>query len=220
MEYIKINSEVLEEDVLLKVKTVLKNGGVIAFPTDTVYGLAGDLFSEDAVKKIYEIKGRDYSKPLPVLVCDIQSVALYVEKIPDFAYKLMEAFCPGPLTVILKRKAGLDISLKTDTLGFRIPDYPMALGLLKEYGPMVCTSANVSGGKDAVSADEVSQYFDGKPARFALGGIDLILDGGATVLQRPSTIIDCTSDSPKIIREGKITREDIERVIPPTFLIV
>ncbi|MBU0534085.1 MAG: threonylcarbamoyl-AMP synthase [Candidatus Omnitrophica bacterium] len=205
MEYIKINSSILEEDVISKVKMVLKNGGVIAFPTDTVYGLAGDLFSEDAVKKIYEIKGRDYSKPLPVLVCDIQSVALYVEKIPDFAYKLMEAFCPGSLTVILKRKVGLDISLKTDTLGFRIPDYPMVLGLLKEYGPLVCTSANISGGKDAVNADEVSQYFDGK--------IDLILDGGQTVLQRPSTIIDCTSDSPKIIRGGKITQKDIKRVI-------
>ena len=207
MEYIKINSSILEEDVISKVKMVLKNGGVVAFPTDTVYGLAGDLFSEDAVKKIYEIKGRDYSTPLPVFVCDMQSVALYVEKIPDFAYKLMEAFCPGPLTVILKRKAGLDISLKTDTLGFRIPNYRMALGLLKEYGPMVCTSANISGGKDAVSAQEVREYFGGQ--------IDLILDGGPTVLQIPSTIIDCTSDSPKIIREGKITQEDIERVNPP-----
>jgi L-threonylcarbamoyladenylate synthase len=205
MEYIKISSGILEKDVISKAKMVLKNGGIIALPTETVYGLVGDFFSEEAVRKIYEIKGRDFSKPLTVFVPDMQSVALYVEKIPNFAYKLMRAFCPGPLTVVLKKKAGLDIPLKTDTLGFRIPDHQAVIGLLKEYGPLVSTSANLSGGKDALSAQEVREYFDGE--------IGLILDGGKTILQIPSTVIDCTGHSPKIIREGKIKKEDIERIV-------
>ena len=204
-DYMKIDHKKLREDALSKAVSILRNGGIIALPTETVYGLVGDFFSEDAVRKIYEIKGRDFSKPLSIFVYDIQSVVLYVEKLPDFAYKLMRAFCPGPLTVVLKKKIGLDVPLKTDTLGFRIPDHCVPLGLLKEYGPLVSTSANLSGGKDALNAEEVREYFDGK--------IDLVLDGGQTILQMPSTVIDCTGHSPKIVREGKISKEDIERII-------
>ncbi len=205
MDYIKIDSKKLEKDVVSKAVSVLKNGGVVALPTETVYGLAGDLFSKKAVRKIYKIKSRNFSKPLSVFVPDIESVSLYVEKLPDFAYKLMRTFCPGPLTVVLKKKIGLDVPFQTEALGFRIPDHFVPLALLKEYSPLVSTSANTSGEKDALNTEEVKGYFDGK--------IDLILDGGQTIWGMPSTVIDCTGNSPKLIREGKIKKEDIERII-------
>jgi L-threonylcarbamoyladenylate synthase len=205
VEYIKIAPDKLDNNIISKAKIVLKNGGIVALPTETVYGLVADLFSYEAVGKIYEIKGREFSKPLPLFVPDIESVALYVEKLPDFAYKLMDAFWPGPLTVVLFKKKGLDIPFKTSTLGLRIPNHPVPLALLKECGPLVSTSANLSGGKDALSAEEVKDYFNGE--------IDLILDAGPTILRIPSTVIDCTGRSPKIIREGKIKKEEIEEII-------
>ncbi|MDD5454283.1 MAG: L-threonylcarbamoyladenylate synthase [Candidatus Ratteibacteria bacterium] len=230
-ECIKIGSEGLGKSAILKAKEVLEKGGIIALPTETVYGLVADLFSEKAIRKIYEIKGRDFSKPLSVFVPDVEKISLYVEKFPDFAYKLMKKFCPGPLTVVLKKKIGLNVPLKTETLGFRIPDNSVPLALLKGYGPLVSTSANISGKKDALNAEEVKSYFDGK--------IDLILDGGSTIVKTqhqsearcwtspvpsaieavadwcgvPSTVIDCTGHSPKIIREGKIKKKDIEEII-------
>lgn len=205
MEYIKIDSKKVEESIISKVKSVLKSGGVVALPTETVYGLVGDIFSKEAVDKIYKVKGRQFSKPLPVFIPDVEAVKSYVEKLPDFAYKLMNAFCPGPLTVILPKKKTINIGFETETLGFRIPAHPVPLAVLKEYGALVATSANPSGGKDALSAQDVIKYFDGQ--------IDLILDGGSTDLRQPSTVVDCTGHSPKIVREGKINKEDIERVI-------
>ena len=210
MDYIKINSQKLEKDVISRAVSILKNGGVVALPTETVYGLVGDLFSKEAVERIYKVKGRQFSKPLPVFVPDVEIVKSYVENLPDWAYKLMKAFCPGPLTVILSKKKTLDIGFQADTLGFRIPAHPVPLALLKEYGALVSTSANPSGEKDALSGEDVKRYFDGK--------IDLILDGGHTSLKAPSTVVDCTGNSPKIIREGKISKEQIEKIIE-TFKI-
>ena len=205
VEYIKIDPKELEEHVISKAKTVLKNGGIVALPTETVYGLVADLFCKEAVRKIYKIKVRESHKPLPIFVPNIESVTSYVETLPDLAYKLMNVFWPGPLTVVLLKKKELDLPFKTSTLGFRMPNHPVPLALLKEYGILVSTSANISGRKDALSAEEVKKYFNGE--------IDLILDGGPTILKIPSTVIDCTGNSPKIIREGKIKKKEIEKII-------
>ena len=204
-DYIKINSKRLKKDIILKAVSVLKKGGVIALPTETVYGLVGCLFSKKAIEKIYKIKGRNFSKPLSVFVPDIDKISLYVEEFPDFAYKLMKEFCPGPLTVVFRKKVGLDVPFKTQTLGFRVPDHPVPLALVRECGPLASTSANISGREEALNAEEVKKYFDER--------INLVLDGGQTILQTPSTVVDCTGNSPKIIREGKITKKDIGKVI-------
>lgn len=205
VEYIKVDPRKLEGHIISKAKTVLKNGGIVALPTETVYGLVADLFSEEAVKKIYKIKRRKPDKQLPVFIPNIESINSYVEKLPDLAYKLMNAFWPGPLTIVLLKKKGLNLPFKTSTLGFRVPNHPVPLALLNEYGALVSTSANLSGKKDALSAEEVKEYFNGE--------IDLILDGGPTIFKVPSTVIDFTGHSPKIIREGKIKKEEIERII-------
>lgn len=204
-QYIKIGRDELEDDALLKAEEVLKNGGVIALPTETVYGLVGDLFSKKAIDTIYRVKGRDLPKQLPVFIPDVEYARLYAEEAQPWVYTLMSAFWPGPLTVILNKKEFTDIPINSATLGFRIPDHPAPLALLKRCGPLVSTSANVSGEKDALNADEVKKYFEGE--------IELILDGGHAALGMPSTVVDCSGNSPKIIREGKITKEDIEKAI-------
>ncbi len=205
MDYIKIDPQKLEDHIISKAKTILKKGGIVALPTETVYGLVADLFSQEAVRKIYKIKRRKPDKQLPVFIPNIESITSYVEKLPDSAYKVMNAFWPGPLTVVLLKKKGLNLPFKTSTLGLRIPDHPIPLALLHEYGALVSTSANLSGRKDALSAEEVKEYFNGE--------IDLILDGGPTIFKIPSTVIDFTGHSLKIIREGKIKKEEIERII-------
>ena len=204
-DYIKLKSKKIDEFVISKAKKVLNNGGIVALPTETVYGLVGDMFSKKAVTKIYKIKGRNSTKPLPIFVPNIESVLKYVEKMPDSAYKLMNEFWPGPLTVVLSKKKGLNLPFETFTLGFRMPNHPVPLALLEEYGALVSTSANISDKKDALNAEEVEEYFDGE--------IDLILDGGPTIFKIPSTVVDCTGHSPKIIRKGKITEKDIKKVI-------
>ncbi len=208
--YIKVESKKLDESIISKAKKVLNNGGIVALPTETVYGLVGDLFSKKAVTKIYKIKGRNSTKPLPIFVPNIETVLKYVEKIPNSAYKLMNEFWPGPLTVILNKKRGLNLPFETSTLGFRIPNHPVPLALLKEYGALVSTSANISDKKDALNAEEVKEYFNGE--------IDLILDGGPTIFKVPSTVIDCTGHSPKMIREGKITKKEVEKKIGKDIL--
>lgn len=205
MEYIKIDYKIFEEKIVPRMVDILKKGGIIALPTETVYGLVADAFNEEAVQKIYRIKGRAPEKPLPIFISNIKDVCRYVEELPDSAHKIMEAFWPGPLTIILSKKEGLKFPFQNTTLGFRIPQHPVPLAILKVYGILVSTSANVSGGKETVSAEEVKEIFG--------DSIDLILDGGSTKLQEPSTVVDCTGSLPKIVREGKIKSEDIEKII-------
>lgn len=205
MEYVKTDPKKLEEHIILKAKTVLKKRGIVALPTETVYGLVADFFSKEAVQKIYKIKRRELNKPLPIFVPNIESINAFVEKLPDSAHKMMNTFWPGPLTVIFLKKKGVTIPFETASLGFRIPNHPIPFTLLRKYGPLVSTSANLSGGKEAISAKEVEKYFNGE--------IDLILDGGETTFKTPSTVVDCTGPLPKIIREGKIKKEDIEKII-------
>ena len=191
---------------LNKAADILQRGGVAAVPTETVYGLAANGLDETAVLKIFEAKGRPENKPISLFVTDIQAAESFCRDIPDAAYKLAERFWPGPLTMILKRRENVPdaITAGGDTVGIRVPDHALTLALLEKTGlPLTGTSANLSGEESAMSGEEALQIFDGK--------IDGVVDGGACTGGVPSTIVDMTCEPPRILRQGGITREALEK---------
>jgi len=181
---------------------VVRGGGLVAFPTDTVYGVGAAAFDGRAVGRIYEAKGRSEDKAIPVLLAglgDLERVAAEVS--PDLR-RLAAQFWPGALTLVVARHADLPLEVSPGpTVGLRVPDHPVALGLLAGAGPMAVTSANRSGDPNPTTAAQVLS---------ALGGrIDLILDGGETPGGRPSTVVDCTQDPPHLLRPGPIPLEAV-----------
>ena len=181
---------------------VVQDGGLVAFPTDTVYGVGAAAFDGQAVGRIYEAKGRSEEKAIPVLLAgsgDLQRVAAEVSR--DLR-RLAARFWPGPLTLVVVRHADLPSEVSPDpTVGLRVPDHPVALELLAAAGPMAVTSANRSRGPNPTSAAQVLS---------ALGGrIDLILDAGETLGGRPSTVVDCTQHPPVLLRSGPIPLEAV-----------
>jgi L-threonylcarbamoyladenylate synthase len=178
---------------------LMADGGVVAFPTDTVYGLACDLFNAAAVRRIFEIKGRPHRMPLIAMIADLAQWALVAESVPSGARILSERWWPGPLTIIVPAHAGIPAEVLGggNTIGVRIPDHPVALELLRQAGrPLATTSANRSGDPAACTADDVTA---------ALGdAVDLILDAGPSPQGVPSTVVDCTVTPPRILREGHL----------------
>lgn len=190
---------------------LLKQNEVVAFPTETVYGLGGNALSDEAIEKIFKAKGRPSDNPLIVHISDQQDVQKFVETIPEKAKLLMESFWPGPLTIILQAKPGI-ISEKTtaglSTVGIRMPDHPVALSLIKAAGlPIAAPSANLSGKPSPTNFIHTFQDMNGKIAG--------IVDGGETGVGVESTVIDCTDNIPIILRPGGVTKEEIETVIGP-----
>jgi L-threonylcarbamoyladenylate synthase len=192
----------------------LQAGHLVAFPTETVYGLGADATNASAVARIYEAKGRPADHPLIVHVGDMQDIADWSDDIPDYAIALARNFWPGPMTLILKRSALAQdfITGGQDTVGLRVPNHVIALALLNEFKKIggkgvAAPSANRFGHVSPTTAqavsDELSQY---------LSPEDVLLDGGPSLVGVESTIIDCTTESPKILRPGAITEEMIEAV--------
>ncbi len=197
-EVIRISASRPSAAAVKKAASVLKKGGLVAFPTETVYGLGANLLDKKAVGKVYEIKKRPRNKPLTVHVADTASVRKITGNIPLRAAKLIKKYWPGPLTVILKDRRGK----KT---GFRMPDNKIAFGLIKKAGvPVVAPSANISGNKPPTDAKGVLRDLDGK--------IDIVIDGGKTVIGIESTVVDMTGRTPKILREGAISKAEIEKI--------
>jgi L-threonylcarbamoyladenylate synthase len=188
---------------------ILTNGGIVAFPTETVYGLGADATNPEAVAKIFDAKGRPADNPLIVHVDSKDSALKYAEDISPAALQCMEAFWPGALTLIVKAKSGQfaeNVTAGLSTVGIRMPDHPVALNLLKRLPfPLAAPSANTSGKPSPTLAEHV--YHDMK------GKIPLILDGGATAIGLESTVLDMTSEPPVILRPGQISQEQIEKVI-------
>jgi L-threonylcarbamoyladenylate synthase len=187
------------------VKT-LAAGGLVAFPTDTVYGVGGNAFNRKAIQSIYRAKQRPADNPLPILIGDPNDLNTIALAPSQPIQNLMDAFWPGPLTLVLPARANLPEQLTPHAaVGVRIPDLVFTRTLLKRTGPLAATSANLSGGEDPQTAGEVADQLG--------DSIDLILDGGTTPGQRPSTVVDCTSGEWKILREGPITREELLKQI-------
>jgi len=188
---------------------ILKNGGLVAFPTDTVYGLGACFSNLDAVERIYRVKQRPQNMGLPLLLADIPQISEVAESVPPVAWLLARRFLPGGLTLVLsKAKSVPDIVTGGgETVAVRIPAHPVPIALIKGLGAAIIgTSANVSGRQSALTADEVrSQFGD---------GIDLIIDGGRCRGGIESTIIDVTGDVPRLLREGTVSREELEKVCP------
>ena len=187
---------------------VLRRGGLVAYPTETVYGLAAGAFLPDSVLRVFEAKGRPAGQPLPVQIADVRAVETLARIVPDSAEPLLRDFFPGPLTLIFWRQPAVS-SLVTgggDTVGLRMPAHPVALGVLRAFGaPIVCPSANSTGRRAAMSAADVLEDLDGR--------IDLVLDGGPTDDRTPSTVLDLTTTPAKIVREGKISRAELEQYL-------
>ena len=193
---------------------ILENGGVVAFPTETVYGLGAIATDEQAVQKIFEAKGRPSDNPLIVHIGNKEDVEKYAFGITADAEKLMDAFWPGPLTLVFNKRPGVvahNVTPGVETVGVRMPDHPVALRLLRELGqPLAAPSANRSGKPSPTEASHVEED---------LGGlIPLILDGGQTGVGVESTVLDMTTVPPVILRPGGATQEMIEAVIGPVQL--
>ena len=185
---------------------VLRRGGLVAFPTDTVYGVGAMAFDAAAVGRIYIAKGREPTKALPILLADLDALPEVTEGLAPGVRKLAETFWPGPLTLVVsKRQAVPEEVSQGRSVGVRVPAHPVALALLRASGPLAATSANLSGGPDPLTADDVVAGLGGR--------IDLILDGGQTPGGRPSTVVDCTVTPPALVREGPVPLEAILAVL-------
>ncbi len=201
-------------DALAGAAAQLQAGRLVAFPTETVYGLGADATSSDAVARIYQVKGRPADHPLIVHLADAQDIGQWSEDIPDYAIDLARSFWPGPMTLILKRSemAKDFITGGQETVGLRVPDHTLALAFLNEFkkiggkgvaAPSANRFGHVSPTTSQAVVEELSEYLDPE---------DLILDGGPSQVGVESTIIDCTTDAPRILRPGAITVEMIEAV--------
>jgi L-threonylcarbamoyladenylate synthase len=196
---IEINSKKPEPDRIDKAVAILKSGGVIAFPTETFYGLGADARNEAAIDKIFGIKGRDFKNPVLVVIGDRGHLDAFAADIPEKARKLMDRFWPGPLTIVFPAAPSVSSKLTAGSgkIGIRLTSHPVAMAISKRLGgPVTATSANLSGAPECSSAVEVISQLEGK-----IGGV---IDGGQTPGGKGSTIVDATVSPVKVLREGVI----------------
>lgn len=197
-----MKTEIVPASQISRALEILQGSGIVAFPTDTVYGLGALAFDNDAIESIYAAKNRPLEKAIPVLIGDLSDLDKVGFDIPDMALRFAARFMPGPLTCIIPKKPTLPRAVSaTSTVAVRIPNHPDALALLRAAGPMAVTSANISGSPNPLTARDVYDQLNGR--------IPLILDGGKTPGGIPSTLVDCTGDQPIILREGPITLENL-----------
>ncbi len=195
----------IEQQIELAID-LLKSGGIVAFPTDTVYGLGADPFNEEAVERIYRAKRRARNLPLPLLLASKSDLTRVAAVVPEVAWRLAEHLLPGGLTLVLKKSPWVPSSVTAggDTIAVRIPDHHIPIALIRGLGtPLVGTSANISGKPSAVTADEVHEQLGAE--------VDLIIDGGECPGGIESTVIDVSSEVPTIIREGAVSQEEIAK---------
>ncbi len=198
--------ECTEDNIATAAESVRK-GRVVVYPTDTVYGIGCDPYNDSAVELIFGIKGREEGKPLPLL-CSSAEVAAKIVKLNESARMLAAKFWPGPLTIVVEladKRIAKNVTAGMGLLGVRVPDHRCALSLIERCGGVIVgTSANRSGARPPRSAQEVSE---------SLQGFDILLDGGSTPLGVESTVVDLSGAEPRIVREGYVTRAQIESVL-------
>lgn len=202
-----MKTQLVTMDALQAAAGIIRDGGLVAFPTETVYGLGADAMNAEAAAKIYEAKGRPSDNPLIVHIADKEQVDLLAENVPEAAERIMEAFWPGPLTIILNKKKEVPHGTTggLNTVAIRMPSHPVAQALIRESGCMIAApSANTSGRPSPTTAAHVMEDMQGR--------IPMILDGGAVGIGIESTILDMTGEIPMILRPGYITKEMLEKV--------
>lgn len=200
--------EQIDENELEKCIESIKNGKIVIFPTETVYGIGTNAFCEESVEKIYEIKQRPREKALSILVANKKDISKYAIISSEIERKIIENFMPGPITIILKQKPGvLDyVSCDKDTIGIRIPDNKIINKILKKAKiPVVAPSANISGKPSGIELSQIIGDFKDK--------VDICIDGGKCEDTKSSTIVQIINEKPVIIREGKITLNQINEII-------
>jgi L-threonylcarbamoyladenylate synthase len=200
-EILKVDADTSEEAVLFRAAEILTAGGVIAYPTETFYGLGADGTNEEAIRKIYAVKGRNFNSPISLIVAGKENLQPLVAEIPPCALKLLQFFWPGPLTIVFKASSEISplLTAQTGKIGIRVSSHQGARAIAQKLGhPLTATSANLSGAPECSTADAVAAQIGHK--------IDAIVDLGKTAGGLGSTIIDVTSDPPQILREGVINR--------------
>ena len=190
-----------------RIKHELKNGGAVVLPTETVYGLFAKALDEKAVDHVYQLKGRPRDKALNLNVASLEDIFCFSKHQPVYLKKLVETFLPGPLTIILEANEKVPCWVNSDlnTVGFRMPSHPITLELIREFGPLIGPSANISGCKSGLNFKQILEDFDGE----VFG-----LEDDGFLTGQDSTILDLTGKKVKILRQGSITQEDILTKIP------
>ena len=201
-----ITLPIADSHSLVRAQEIILDGRLIAFPTDTVYGIGVSAFNEKAIEKIYQVKGRSKLKAIPILISDAEQLGQITSNINPTTSQIVEHFWPGALTLILPIHPELPGNLSSgNTIGVRVPDHDLVRELLRMTGPLAVTSANLSGKSSALTAEEVQDQLGER--------IDLILDGGKVPGGIASTVLDCSGDEFSILREGPISWEELELVI-------
>ena len=203
-ELIRIDPKEPYKEEIDRAAAYLKEGQVIAYPTETIYGLGADALSKKAVKKIYDLKSRDYGLPISILISDLSMLRKVVSNVPDRALPLLKKYWPGPLTILFPASDVIPKGFVTNTgkVGVRISSHPIASAIVESFGgPITTTSANLSGFPPSLSVKHIKKYFNEK--------IPCIVDGGDCEPSRGSTVVDIADESMRIIREGSIPASDV-----------
>jgi L-threonylcarbamoyladenylate synthase len=207
---LKVDADNSEEIILTKAVEILANGGIIAYPTETFYGLGADATNEKSIEKIFAAKGRNFKNPVSLIISQADDIYPLVQDIPESAKKLMAAFWPGALTIVFSAADIVSplLTAGSGKIGLRVSSHPLAREIVQKLKrPLTATSANLSGAAECTRASEVAEQ---------IGDIiDAIVDLGDTPGTKGSTIIDVTCDPPVILREGAISRKTIEKCINP-----
>ena len=192
---IEINPQNPQQKLISKEVQILKSGGVVAYPTDTIYGIGCDIFNKRAMEKIYRIKGRDKKKPMSFVCSDLSHISQFA-KVSNYAYRIMKRLLPGPYTFVLEASSAVPriVSTKRKTVGIRIPDSEIALSIVRDLGnPIISTSANMSGENIISDPFQIEDLFGSQ--------LDAVIDGG-NLSGDPSTVIDLSGDAPEVLRMG------------------
>ena len=206
-KYIDLRNNLNLEELKEPAK-IIKDGGIVIFPTETVYGIGTNGFNEESVRKIYELKKRDFNKPISLLVSNMEMVKTVAENITNLERALMEQFWPGPFTIILKKKKIVPdiLTANGETVGVRMPSGIIAKQLIEYAGvPIATPSANISGNPSGTNIDDIRNDFEGK--------VDCIIDSGISELGVASTIVKVIDGIPHVLREGTITKKQIQEVV-------
>ena len=205
-KYINLENKLDYEELKIPAK-IIKEGGIVIFPTETVYGIGTNGLNKEAIKKLYEVKQRPLNKPISLLVSNIEMVNQVAKNISKLEYKIMQNFFPGPLTIILEKKDIVPdiLTANTNTVGIRMPSGEIARKLIEYAGvPIATPSANISGKPSGTNIKDIQKDFDGK--------VDCFIDNGESKLGIPSTIIRVINDEVHILRQGSISMEQIKAI--------